>query len=157
MELLLYTVLIGMVILSAAALLSVLQKQRVRGQVIAEVDSQGLAAMQTITQTIRNAMAINTPTMGSGGTSVSVTVPTGSLSPTVFTLSSGVLTMTEGANPSENLTSAKVVVSAVTFSNLSRPGTFGTVRIQFTVSYNNPGSIADYTYSKTFISSASLR
>lgn len=156
-ELLLYTVLIGLVVMATAVLLSVLQKQRVRSQVIMEVEDQGVAAMQIITQIIRNSTAINSPAAGATGTSVSVNVPTGSLSPTVFAVSSGQLTMTEGVNPMVNLTSSKVTVSSVSFSNLTRAGSFGTARIVYTVSYNNPDGIPEYTYSKTFTSDASLR
>lgn len=156
-ELLLYTVLVGLVVMSTAVLLNVLQRQRIRSQVIMEVNGQGVAAMQIMTQIIRNSTAINSPAPGATGTSVSVTVPTRSLSPTVFALSSGAIMMTEGASAVVSLTSGKVAVTGVTFSNLTRTGSFGTVRIQYTVSYNSPGGIPEYTYSKTFISNASLR
>lgn len=156
-ELLLYISLIGLVVLSTMVFLLVLSRQRIRSLVIAEVESQGVGAMQVITQTIRNAEVINLPAQGVNGTAVSVNVPTGVQSPTVFSSSGNILTMVEGANPVVNLTSNRVIVSGLSFHNLTKTGSFGTVRIQFTVSYNNPGSQSEYTYSKTFISNASLR
>lgn len=156
-ELLLYTALIGMVVLTAAVLLSVMQKQKIRDQVIREVEEQGLASMQVMTQTIRNSTLINSPAASASAGILSINVPTAGLSPTTFGLSSGSITMTEGSNPAVNLTSGKVVVSGMNFANLSRGGSFGTIRIQYTVSYNNPGGIADFNYSKLFTGSASLR
>jgi len=155
-ELLLYVSLIGVVVMAAMALLSVLQGQRVRSQVILEVESQGEAAMRTITQTVRNATGINSPGEGVSASSLSVSVPSGALSPTVFDLSSGVLRITEGAGSAVSLTNSRVTVSSLTFDNLSRSGTPGTVRISFVLSYNaTVGN--EYSYSKTFISSATIR
>lgn len=155
-ELLLYAALVGIVAVTALVFLSVLQSQRVRSQVILEVEEQGARALQIMTQTVRNATAIGSPTAGNTAAAVSLTVPTGSLSPTVFDLSAGALRVTEGASLPVALTSARVTVSGLTFTNLSRSGTPGTVRIQLTVSYNSSAG-REYNYSKTFISSASIR
>jgi len=156
-ELLLYVSLMGVVVMATTVFLTVLQKQRVRSQVIMEVESQGIKLMQNFTQIVRNSTSISSPAVGVSSSSLTLVVPTGSLSPTVFGLSSGVVTMTEGVNPVVNLTSGKVIVSGLTFSNYSRASTKGNIRVQFVVSYNNPDGISEYTFSKTFISSASLR
>lgn len=156
-ELLLYGVLIGIVILSASIFLNVLQSQKVRSGVISEVEDNGTAAVQIMTQIIRNATSINSPVQGTSASSVSVVVPTGSLSPAVFALSSGAITVTEGASAAVNLTSAKVVISGLTFTNLTRSGSFGNIRITFTAAYNNLDGRAEFTYTKTFTADASLR
>lgn len=155
-ELLLYVSLIGIVVLASSALWSMLESQRVKAQTIREVSEQGAAAMQVMTQIVRNATSITSPTTGNSASSLTVVVPTGSLSPTTFSLSSGVLQIAEGVSPAVALTSGRVVVSALTFSNLSRPSSAGTIRIQFTVSYSGP-STAEYSYSKTFIGTATIR
>lgn len=155
-ELLLYISLISIVALTAMVFLSVLVNQRVRSQVILEVEEQGASAMRVITQVARNATGINSPTAGNSAASLSVSVPTAANSPTVFDLSSGVLRITEGAGAPVSLTSGKVSVSGLSFTNLSRAGTPGTVRISFTLSYNATAG-NEYNYSKTFISSFSLR
>lgn len=155
-ELLLYVSLIGVVVLASSSLWTMLEGQRVKARTIREVSDQGAAAMQMMTQIIRNATSISAPTAGNSAASLTVVVPTGALSPTVMGLSGGVLQLTEGAAAAVDLTSSRVSVSSLSFSNLSRPGTEGTVRIQFTVGYTGPGT-ADYTYSKTFINTATLR
>jgi prepilin-type N-terminal cleavage/methylation domain-containing protein len=156
-ELLLYSVLIGVLVLAASGVLTILQRQMVRSQVIREVEEQGTAVMQIINQTIRNSTGITSPSTGSSGSSLTITVSTVGSSPTVIDLASGVLRITEGAGSPIALTSSKVTVSSLTFNNYSRASTPGTVRITFTVSYNTTGAPAEYTYSKTFISDSSRR
>jgi len=50
-----------------------------------------------------------------------------------------------------------VTVSGLTFQNLSRSATPGTVRIQFTLTHVNPAGRNEYSFAKTFIGSATLR
>lgn len=56
-----------------------------------------------------------------------------------------------------DLINSRVTVSNLTFSNLSRPGTPGTVRIQFTLTHINPEGRQEYNFSKTFYDTATLR
>lgn len=156
-ELLLYVSLIGIVVMSTTVFLSILQNQRVKSQVIAEVEDQGVYALRVLTQIIRNSTVINSPAVGVSDTAASFTVPTGSLSPTTATLSGGSIELTEGANAPVSLTTSRVTVSSLSFHNLSRTGTPGTIRIAFTVSYNSSAGTTVYGYSKTFTSDASLR
>ncbi len=156
-ELLLYSVILGSLVFGLVGAAQVFLRTRARAQVIEEVDEQGLSVLRIITQITRNASAINSPGTNSSGASLSLNVPTAGLSPAKFALNNGAVTMVEGGNSVVNLTSAKVTVTGLSFSNLSGPGTPGNVRIQFTLGFNNPDGNADYTYSKNFIGSASLR
>ena len=156
-ELLLYVGLLSMVMFSAALFLSMLLQSRTKNQVVAEVEQQGVLAGQRIMQVVRNSTLINTPAVGASGSSLSVNMPQAALSPTVFALSSGVITMTEGAGTAVSLTNNLVSVTGLTFTNQSRASTPGTVRIQFTVSYINNSGRNEFDYSKTFDSDASLR
>ena len=113
--------------------------------------------MEQITQTIRNASGITSPAAGSSASSLTVTVPTPSFSPTVFSLASGVLQIKEGTGATVSLTNSKVQVTGLTFTNLSASGTNGIVRVSFTLSRVNPNNRNEYDYQKTFITSASLR
>jgi hypothetical protein len=60
---------------------------RVKNQTITEVDEQGARLMDTITQAIRNATSVTAPVSGVSANQLTLVVPTGSLSPTVFNLS----------------------------------------------------------------------
>lgn len=155
-ELLLYVSIIGVVILGASSYLSLLQHQSVRTRVIRETEEQALSAMQAMTQVIRNATAIQSPAAGNSASSSSVSVSSPSLSPTVFSLQSGAIFMQEGTASAVPLTTNRIIISGLTFSNLSATAP-GTLRIQFTAAYNNPDGMPEYTYTKTSTASATLR
>lgn len=156
-ELLLYVSIAAIILLITSLFLSTLLESRIKNQTIAEVDQQGIAVMQLITQTARNAEAITSPAVGASASTLTLDVVTAPSDPTIFDLSSGVIRITEGVGSATALTNSHVTASAVTFRNLSRTGTPGTIRIQFTITYVNPSGRNEYNYSKTFIGSASLR
>lgn len=157
MEVLLYVSIVSIMLVVLSTFLAAISQSRVRSQVIADVNEQGVQIMQLITQTVRNATSITVPAAAGSGSTLTVVVPTGSLSPTTFDLSSGVMRIKEGAGAVVNLTSNRVTVSSLTFTNLTRTGTFGTVRIQFTLAHTNPDNRKEFSYSETFYGTATLR
>lgn len=91
-ELLLYVAIVGALLTSVTMFYGSAIEARVKGQSISEVEQQGALAIEYITQTIRNANAILAPDMGTTGSSLVLSVPTGSLSPTTFDLGSATAT-----------------------------------------------------------------
>jgi len=156
-ELLLYVSIVGAVILSISVFLSLLMQSRVKNQTIAEVEQQGIQVMQIITQTGRNAEAITSPAIGSSSVSLTLDVVTVAKDPTVFDLSGNAIRIKEGTGSAIALTNSRVTASNLTFKNLSRTGTPGTVRIQFTLTHINPSGRNEYDFSKTFYETATLR
>lgn len=144
-ELLLYVSIVGVIIFSVAGLLFLLFESRVKNQTIAEVEQQGIQVMQIITQTVRNVSTISSPTQGVNAVSLTVGAST-------FDLSGGTIRADAIA-----LTNARVTASNISFYNLSRSGTDGTIRIQYTLTHLNPSGRNEYDYQKTFYGSASLR
>lgn len=156
-ELLLYVAIAGVIMLAISVLLGMLLQSRVKNQTIAEVEQQGLAAMQLITQTARNAETITSPAIGASSASLTLDVVTVASDPAIFDLASGVIRSQEGTGAVDSLTNPRVTASALTFQNLSRPGTPGTVRVQFTLTHVNPSGRNEYDFNKTFYGSATLR
>lgn len=156
-ELLLYLGLAAIMVLVIATFFGTMLEARVQNQVIAEVESQGATVLQRITQTIRNADNITSPAIGASASSLTLDMVPIGIDPTVFNLASGVIRITEGAGSAVALTNSRVTVSALTFRNLSRISTPGTIRIQFTLTYVNPSNRQEYNYARTFYGSASLR
>jgi len=156
-ELLLYVSISSIILLVSIFFLQTLLESRIKNQTIAEVEQQGLQIMQLITQTIRNSDSINSPAQGASAASLSVNTYTGVLNPTVFDLSHGVIRIKEGSAAVVSLTNSRITVSALSFFNLSRIGTPGTVRIQFTINYVNSVGRNEYSFTKTFTNSATLR
>ena len=156
-ELLLYVSIASFILLVTSVFLSTLVQSRVKNQTIAEVEQQGLSLMQSMTHAIRNADTINAPAQGTSASALSVNTIVPGNNPTIFDLAGAVLQMKEGAAAAVPLTNSRVSVSGLLFSNVSRPGTPGTVRIQFTLTHMNPEGRNEYDFSKTFIGSATLR
>ncbi|OGE76508.1 MAG: hypothetical protein A3C85_03725 [Candidatus Doudnabacteria bacterium RIFCSPHIGHO2_02_FULL_48_21] len=156
-ELLLYLALSAAILLAVSVFLSILLRSRIKNQTVAEVEQQGIAVMNHLTAAIRSAENINEPALGLSAGSLSLDAFGSTNDPAVFAVSGSAITVTEGSGSSQNLTSSRVTVSGVSFQNLSRSGTPGIVRAQFTLTYLNPTGKNEYEYSKTFYASASLR
>lgn len=156
-EMLLYVGLASIILLVTSVFLGMLLESRIKNQTVAEVEGQGIQVMQAVAQTVRNAEAINSPTAGNSANSLSLDVVNVANDPTVFSLSGGQVEIKEGANTAINLTNSRVMVSDLNFENLSRTGTPGNIQISFTITHVNPEGKNTYSYSKSFISSASLR
>ncbi len=154
LEVILYSMLTVFILSSVTAFLGTVMSAQAKNQTVAEVEQQGIQIMQLMTQSIRSAQGIYTPSRGSSSSSLSLNSGTWQ---TVFALSGDMITMKEGANAEIQLTSDRVSVSNLTFQNLSRIGTPGSIRISFTLSRVNPGGQNAYEYSETFVTAASLR
>jgi len=149
-ELLLYIAIASIIVFTTASMLRFTLESRVKNQTIAEVEQEGAQVMQLITQTVRNATAISSPTIGASGASLSVDT-------TVFDLSGGAIRIKEGAGAAVNLTSSKITVSSLNFQNLSRVSTPNIARVSFTVTYTNSSGRNEYDFTKSFYGSAGLR
>lgn len=153
----LYLAIASTVLMVSTMLLSTLLESRVKNQTIAEVEQQGLFVMQMITQTVRNAEGIAAPAAGANGTSLTLDVLTAGEDPTVFGVASGTVYVTEGSGSAVALTNAHVIVSGFTVQNLTQSSTPGALRVSFTLTYVNPSGRNEYSFSKQFYGSASLR
>lgn len=156
-EVLLYIAITGVIIFSISVFLSVVLEARVRNQTMAEVEQEGIRVMQIISQTVRNASVINSPAIGTSAANISLDVVDVAKDPTLFDLSSGVIRIKEGASAYVSLTNSRLIASGLTFTNLSRASTPGTVRIQFTLTHIKTDGRDEYDYARTFYGSASLR
>lgn len=156
-ELLLYIGLSAAMLLMIFIFLSFLLQTRVKSQVLAEVEQQGIQAMELMTQTARNATKINLPAKGNEGSLLNLTIVDPSKNPTIFDLDQGAIRITEGSIVPTHLTNSRVIVSDLIFQNLSRDDLPAVIRIQFTLSYVNLLNKNEYQYSKTFYNTANLR
>ncbi|MBI4239899.1 hypothetical protein HY620_02845 [Candidatus Uhrbacteria bacterium] len=156
-ETLLFVAASGTILLVISLFLSLLISARVKGQTISEVEHTGAHIIQSITQSLRNADSVQVPAKGVSGSSLSFTTPVPEKNPSVVDMSGTSLRITEGAQSSLPLSSDRVIVSQLTFTNLGEVSTPDSIRIQFTLSHANPGAKNEYEYSKTFYATASLR
>lgn len=156
-ELLLYISLASIILIITSLFLSTLLESRIKNQSIAEVEQQGAQVMHLITQTLRNAEAVNSPLPGANSSTLSIDVINAASDPTIFDLSTDAIRITEGAEAAISLTNNLVTASNLDFTNLSRSGTPGAVHITFTLTHVNPSGRNEFAFSRTFYGSASLR
>jgi type II secretory pathway pseudopilin PulG len=157
LELILYTGLAAFILTAVTFFSGTILASQIKNQTIAEVEQQGIQIMQIMSQSLRNAQRINSPVRGSQSATLSIDGLLPAKNPTIFTLAGNAITMTEGMNPAIQLTSQRISASNLVFRNLSRNGTPGSVRIEFTLSRNNTEGMNEYEYAKTFVISVSLR
>ncbi len=156
-ELLLYIGIAATIAFIVSLTLSFLYQSRLKNQTIAEVEQNGAQVMEIITQTIRNADNITSPAQGATAGVLNLNVIDALKNPTIFDLSGTTIRIKEGSASYVPLTSTRVTAPNLSFYNLSRTNTPGTLRIQFTLTHVNPGGRNEYNYSKTFYGTASLR
>ena len=122
-----------------------------------EVQQNTRFTMERITQAVRSASGINSPSMGNSADSLSLAMANPDLNPTVFDLSGNKIRLSQGTSGPYELTSDELEVTNLNFTNLSYPDTSGTVRIEMTIKHKNPGEIMEYEASINIFSSVSLR
>lgn len=150
-ELILYIAIMGIVILAASGLYSLIVTSQIKNEAMSEVDGQGAQIMQIITQDIRNAAQVSIPSSpGSSGTTLTLTYPDSTT--TTFALQGTTLLQ----NGTLSLNSSQIGVSSILFSNTSPNTTVAqSIRVQFTL-VNTHGKEL-FTYSKQFIDSADVQ
>ncbi|MFH1188837.1 MAG: prepilin-type N-terminal cleavage/methylation domain-containing protein [bacterium] len=156
-ELLLYIGISAAMLTIVISFLSVLMQSRIKNQTIAEVEQQGVQVLQLIDHTIRNAEGVIAPLSGTTDSILQLDVLDVSADPTIFDVSGGSIRITEGVGSPIVLTSPLVTITNMQFTNLSRTGTPGTIRISFTLSRVSVDGKSEYNYSKEFYGSMSIR
>lgn len=158
LELLLYIAIVGSLLIAITGFYAMVAESRIKNQTISEVNQQGAAVMETITQAIRNANAITSPAAGASGPTLNLAMPTAGVNPTIFDLSGGgAVQIKEGIGAITPLTASNIQISNLIFKNLSRVGTPGVVQVTFTVSRVSSSGRNEYQHQKTFTSTAALR
>lgn len=156
-EVLLYISLAAFLLLGASIMLSLFLRDRVKNDVIADVEQEGAIAVQTMTQAMRNASGVNYPAASLSADSLSLAMTNAALNPTIFDVSGGALRIGQGNSAPIALTSPQVMISNLTFNNLSVSGAKGSVEVTFTMAYINPRAANEYNYSQIFRGAVTLR
>ncbi len=156
-ETIIYVVIFTTIVLAMVSFGSSIASSRMHNQMALEVNDQGSKVMKVISDAIQNASSINSPTISNSASNLSVATLSSLTNPTNFTVSNGILYITEGTNAPVALTNNKVVVSNLTFSNFSRPNTPDIIKISFNLKSNVPDTNRAGSYSFTFNGSTSLR
>ena len=155
-ELLLYVALVSVILFASTMTATLAIEARVKSQTVMLVEQQGSAAMSYITGTLRNATSTALAN-GASASSITLVMANATLNPTVINLSGTTLQTREGVATAVALNGGQVQASSLTFTNLTVGGSTQSIRVSFTLTRTNPNNQNRYDYSKTFVSTATIR
>jgi len=156
-ELMLYIAISSVIILVISFFLVTLLQTRAKSQTIVEVEEQGFAAMNTITQILRNAKNIQSPATSTSASLLIIDVADVNKNPTRIEILNNAISLKEGTANTVVLTNPKVTASNLSFLNASGASPRGSVKIIFTLTYLNASNNNEFNWSKNFYGSATLR
>ncbi len=155
-ETIIYIFIFSILVTALASFVGTMQASKKHSQLILEVNDQGSRISRLITSTIHNATAINSPTISSTSTILSLEMASSTINPTVFSLGgAGTLYITEGSQDTVQLTNNKVLVSNLVFENYSQPVTPGVIKFSYTV--GNMATSSNDRYTNSFYGSGGIR
>jgi type II secretory pathway pseudopilin PulG len=156
-ELLLYVGIASLVMLTITTFLMLIVNARVKNQTLTEVEQQGVYAMETITQLVRNSIDVRSPVPGASDSALTLVMADVAVDPTSVALTSGALELTEGSGSAVALTNGRITISNLTFTNLSRDDDLDSIQVEFTITYSNSSGQNTYDYEETFQTTISNR
>lgn len=156
-EFIVYIGIVGIILLAASVIGLNILFGKAKLAAIEEVSQNARYASERISERVRNAQAINSPSIGTTAPLLSLAMADAAKNPTIFDLSRGIVRIKEGSESAVDITSNEVSVTNIQFLNISYASTPGTVRVQMTVQYNNPSGRKEYEFQKTFYTTANIR
>ncbi len=156
-ELLTAVAIYSLLVLALSALFALLLGAQAKHHAVAEVEAVGVHAVSVLTQAIRQAASVTSPSSGATDNALTLEAYDAGVDPTVFDVVFGVLQITQGSGSAVALTPSSLSVSNFQVENLTRSGTAGNVRVSFTLSRINPDGQQAFSYERTFYGTASLR
>lgn len=156
-ELIIYIGIVAAILLVAVNFSWEIIYGNVKSQAIREVQQNTRLVMEKISESILAASEIDTPRPGDSHGELELRMQDLGLDPTIFETDENVLTIKQGANGPYELTNNRVKVTNLQFTNLSYPGTPGTIRIQLTIEHLNPNNMSQYEASLDTETTVSLR
>lgn len=158
-ELLIYIVIIGGVTVTFLSYSLSVAQSRNKTYVVQEVQANARVAMEIISQRIRAASAVTSPINGNAGSSLTLVMSDPNKNPTIIDENAnGALQMKEGASGAYvPITSSRVKVTNLVFTNLSGNSPRENIRIELTLAYDNSAGDVEYNYSQSLQTTVSVR
>lgn len=155
-EFIFYIGLFAVFFVSLFFVLDIFYKNKIKNRSVLEVEQQGIIISQIISQEIRNAQLINLPLLADSGDALSLSTFSPLRDPIVFQVVDGKIIVEEGAGSGVNLSSDRVIIENLIFTNNSVVGGISSVSFSFSVSYRSDSKTTEYQYSKDFFGTANL-
>lgn len=151
LEFLIYVAIISTVLVTVARFAAEFVSTQTKAVAIAEVSQNARYAMARMEAEVRGSTGINVgaSTFGSSPGTLSVSTATSATDPTIFTLTSGVLTVKQGTGATLALTGSKIEVLEFQVDNVSVTGKTRAVRLHLRVRHLNPGGLEEFNAETT--------
>ena len=160
-EIVIYIAIIGMIVTGFITFSISISNTRNKTFVVQEVHSNSRTALNLISQRIRSSTGVNSTssTFGVDPGVLSLSMAAVSRDPTVIDLdqNDGTLRIGEATSSPVAITSDKVKVTNLVFTNVTPSGERENIRVEITVEYNNISGDIIYTYSQSSQTTISVR
>lgn len=156
-EALIYFGILAILLLAVGVILFQVLLSKSKAETIQEVSQNARAITERISDRVRNAQSISSPSIGQTASTLTLAMTDSSKNPTVFDVSSGLMRIKEGAATAQGITSGQVKVTSISFTNVSYTGTAGSVRIAITISASSTSLFKEYNYQETFYTTVTIR
>lgn len=123
---------------------------------IAEVETQAGYVLQQVSQSVRNAQSISSPATSTAASTLTLATSVSGQNPTQFALSSSSVTMSYAGGTAQPLTNANVVVTGLSFQNVST-STARAVRVTLTLRNAAIATQPELQFARTFYTTVTLR
>jgi len=145
LELVVYVAVVGAVLTVAVSFLAEFSVTQQKTLVGAEVSHNARFAIARLSADVRDADGVNTgaSVFDTNPGTLSISMPTPALDPTVYSVSGGRLFVQQGTGPAVALTSSKTQVTEFTLDDVSVSGKTRAVRVHLTLKNINVGNLVE--------------
>jgi type II secretory pathway pseudopilin PulG len=157
-ETLIYLSLIGVTITSFISFNLTISSARNKNTAISEVQSNALTALNFMSTKLRSAKKIILPIAGESSYSLIFRQSDNGVDLRIYLNSeNGILYYSEGAGTEIPITSSKVLINNLVFSNLTSGQDPGNIGINLGLQYNNPSNSMEFAYFQDYQTDINLR
>ena len=153
-ETIIYTALIGITLTGFVIFALTIAGAKVKNDAMREVNANANTALDYLSRKVKSAGSVVSPVKGDSGDELVLAMPDGEI--VAIGAADGILTEEIGGNPA-NITSPGVVISNLSFTNLSGAGEEDNVRILFAISSGGEAYSREFFYSMDIQTAVGLR
>ncbi|MDQ7814343.1 MAG: hypothetical protein RDU25_00855 [Patescibacteria group bacterium] len=157
LEFMLYAGIVAVLLFATTEVILSLLDGKAKIDAIQEINQNERLVMRMMSQAIRSANSVTTPAQGATSSILVLQTDSTTTSPTIFSVVDQTLQVKEGNAATTTLTSSGVRISSLEFRNLASTGTPANIRINLSVSSENPTNDSDYDASDSIEGAASVR
>lgn len=159
-ELVVYVAIVAIVLLAFSTFAIRLARSHVKAEIVGEVGYNAALIETRINDAMRHAELINTgaSVFGSDPGTLSLDMADAAVDPTVFSLDAddGTFQVSVDGGAAAPITTEGVLITNLTFTDLTSDEDVGVVLVEYTVQANNPSSDPLFSYEESFQTTARI-